>query len=293
MPSGTFKLVYGWQQPNKSWSEIWYVTTSSLYYCANTIAIDPALLQAMVAFRPPVSLLYNVRISSVSQNRQSLIKYINMKGGTGVYQDPDVCGASALYRFNASVTAASRAIWFRGLPDAFVTRDPNTGQDKEDASLKIAVNNYLTQIKRWTFQIRSQIPLPVPPVDPNKDYAVQTIAAGAISGQTALTTPMGSNFQVDTLVKIHLANPKDFPGLNGIWQVLTSAAGGTSITIPYQFPIGGAGPIGRMKIRPIAYQYGNVDDNTTNFIGYNTRKTGKNRWGGRGARSAVRLRHSL
>jgi hypothetical protein len=280
-----YKWTITFTQFNQQWSEVWYTLNSSLEGAAS--GVTTALLRPFVNFRDLSVFLTKVRISDVANNRTSIVLVQNIQGNSP-NSGPDVTNTTALVSITEPTYGSGRKVWVRGLADLDVQRNPNSGVAQPSAALLSGINRYISNLVNAAFMIRSNTKIATPPVPPiSKNYGA-TITSPPNAKQVQITATIPTVPQYG-YVEIRRADPKIWPGLNGIYQV-SSAPNANSMVIDYNWPVGG-GPIGFGGYwRPVIYNYGAVQSVGAGLQLFTSRKTGKNTTGGRGARSAVRLR---
>ena len=283
-----FKTDIFYQQFNKSWSETWYISGSTLSSVANLF--NATSLLPFIETRHPSVVLYKMRVSSVDNNRISTLLYFNLTTPF-VASDPGgpaVSGIAAQINFAAPTVGVSRKLEFRGLRGASVGRLTGSGAAVPSAWLIGGINEYVNNIIAKGFMVRAKTQIAIPPVFPNSKSALTAIAAAQNGGSATITFEGGGLFTVGSLVSVNRVDQKLYPGLKGLFLVRDPVGG--SITIDWNSPQALAAVPLSGYVRGVSYQYGVPVKAGSQFVNFVTRDTGKNSTGGRGARPAQRLR---
>jgi hypothetical protein len=280
-----FRYTFTFTQFNQQWSEIWYGQAADLQTAS---VIPPANL---VPFMGPLNTsvqLLKIRVNDVALNRSSTVVTPAGVFGLNNESSPDITGATALINFSAPSVKSSRKVWLRGLSDASIQRNQNSGIAIPSPVLRASINSYITNILNFPFLVQANAKVAVPPVAPNVWTNLSTINGTSGQGQVSLACPAGAVPAAYSFVTLTRTDPKQWPGLRGIFQV--QSVGAASFTVNYEPAQSVVNVTLKGRWRPINYQYGGIDDDASGFQGFTTRKTGKNTQGGRGARSPQRLR---
>jgi len=282
-----YKCVFTFTQFNQQWSEIWYQTASSLQ--AVVTLLTPAVVAPFLYPRDQTVTLIKIRVSDTANNRTSTVLQQNVAGAL-MSTGPDVTSVCALMTIASPTYGVSRKVWLRGLSDYLTVRNGNTGISQPGPLLGQALTNYVTALVANGWLVQSRAKVSNPPVYPLAWTQLYSITAPLNGNSATIFTgaaPLPAQY---TLVSINRVSQKDYPGLTGIFQVTNTVAGGFQIAWNSTQVLTTANITGRW--RAVTYQYGAVAATGSGFQIFTTRKTGKNSTGGRGARSAQRLRHA-
>lgn len=283
-----FKTDLFYQQFNKSWSETWYISGSTVSTVASLF--NNTSLLPFVNMRHTSVILYKMRISSVDNNRLSTLLYFNLASPLPISDagGPGVTGVAAQLNFSAPTVGVSRKLELRGLRGPSISRNAGSGIPMPSAFLTSCINEYISNIVNMGFMVRAKTQIAVPPIFPNSKNALTAISAAQNGGAATITFEGGGTFTNGSTVSINRVDQKLYPGLKGLFLVRDAIGG--SITIDWNSTQAlGATPLSGY-VRGIAYQYGVPIRVGSGFVNFVTRDTGKNSTGGRGARPAQRLR---
>lgn len=283
-----YQLNFAYTQAEKGWSEIYYITQPDL--AGVKVQVGIGLQTAMVNFRNQLTRLQSCRISDIANNRTTVVQVIG-RNGTNNGLTADVASTAGIVTLKENLFLGTRKVWLRGISDSDVVRLLD-GNDNPSPGFILGMANYFDAIAFAGLQIRSLVKIQDPPIGRMAKTSILSIAGLAQSGVVSLTTELPAAFIVGDRVKISQMSPKDFPGLNGLYKVKAVANNGLTFTVEWNPPTALAQAVVKGKVRPVVYNYGVISANDCTFYSFAPHKTGKNPRGGRGARSALRLRHA-
>lgn len=279
-----FKEVFIFSLGSNSWSEIYYSS-------ANTIAEAATFFPGFIKFRTdllaPDAVLNKIRISDVLNLRSTVLININRGGTSPSALLPDVTQTAAVITLNSTARPANRQLWMRGLPDDYVMRD-DAGRDNPPTAFLKAVQLWIIALNANNYQIPSLNKVAVPPAQPNVYSRITQAAPTAGQNTTTLTFANTYTPQPNNRVIISQCSPKALPGINGHWTLLPLTA--TTGVINYVMPSANPVILNKGQMRPEIYNFGVINKDTSQFNFYRSRKTGRSFLGGRGRRTAVRIR---
>ena len=281
-----FKTDIFFQQFNKSWSETWNQSGSTLG--SVSALFTDALLQPFVQLRHRSVTLYKVRVSSVDNNRASTVLNYALTSTNRSISDPAVTGLAAQVNFAAPVVGVSRKLEMRGLNQVSINRDPNSGKAMPASGFLSGLDQYIKNIINNLFLVRAKIQIANPAVPPNSKMPLITLSASQNAGFAVLTFVGTPTLAVGSIITINRVDQKQFPGLKGLFYV--SASGPGTVTVAWNSPDVYNAVTVNGYCRQVSYQYGIPSYVGSDFVNFTTRDTGKNSTGGRGARPAQRLR---
>jgi hypothetical protein len=277
-----FKCIFGFTQQGAQWSEVYYISSSTLQTAAqNCVNVQQAVTNPKVF----TSTLSKIRVSEVSNNRIAVtLNPQGIIGGTGgATNSPAVVGIAAIYTLVSTVTGSSRKLWERGLARFDVLRT-NSGLDAPGPILQAAMSAKILALAQNVFCIQSVNKVTTPPdVWTNFTFINGVPGQGyvTLSWPTAIALPVAKN------IVIRRMNNKLFPGLNGVFPL--QAATTTSVQVGWNTDVALVNvPVSTGRWRPWVYNYGAIDNTLSGFLDFNTRDTKKSPLGGRGARRGVR-----
>jgi hypothetical protein len=274
-----FKLVFQYTQPNKGWTEVFYRTATDLGAASQ---LPQALILAMTTYKDPLTTLVKCRVSDVLNNRSSVVVNINQIGNfSSAGAEPT--GVAALVNLLSTTPPSTRKIWLRGLSDSAIARSPGSGNDNPNPVLISGINAVINQWSTNGFTIRSLTKVGPPP---NNYISILSVGVVAGAGQVTLNTIAGPVYNPGTLLIINQVNQKQFPGLKGIFSVISSTA--TTVVIPYNGTVTEIVTLQKGRFRVATYNFGGMQNTGAGFVGFTTRSTGKNPLGGRGAKRGTR-----
>jgi hypothetical protein len=275
-----YKLVFNYSTPQKGWSEIFYREASNIQTAAR---FTDRLLVTMSSLRAAIVSLDSCRVSDVANNRNTLIVPFEAGGSQGAAVD--VGGTSAILVLNDPTNGANRHLWMRGLADEQINKDINTGQDTPAPILAANITNYIRGISGAGFSIRSLGKLGTPP---NVYKNVKSITTVKNTGVVTVEMEAGFFLPSDGMLIFSQMNPKDWPGLKGVFK--GTRVTDSSFTIPYNWHVDGVFPVAKGRVRPANYVYGPINSGTSGFLRFGTRDTGRGPSLGRGRRTGQRIR---
>lgn len=273
-----FKVLFGFTQPFYSWKEGYYRFGSTVGAAAT---VDSFFIGAMMAFRHPLTVLTSMTVSDVTNNRISILRTFNRPGTRVISGDnPDVANTAARVKLTSAAIGSSRSIWYRGLSDGDVKRDPATGRDAPSATLTNLISTFLFQLQDRGFENRRLTPI-------NGTSSTKVPIASIIvdaAGGTTITVPGAFGLPASRGVVITRLDQKDWPGLKGFFTIPNVA----SVNYPINYKAHKAAatylvPIGFM--RSGGYDYGGINADLSAFSKFTSRKTGGSPLAGRGRRS--------
>jgi len=281
MPS--FKVKVQYTQFDKGFQEIYYRDAASLVQAAD---IPANVITRLISFRASGCFLRKIATSSVVNNRDAVIRqYDRQPPVLQTVDPPDVTNVAAVYTLASSDVGHTRHVWFRGLADANVMRDQVTGHDQPSDYLGRQMDLLRAALASNGFRIRGLKRVGVGGVTTQNLTSIDAVAnAGSI------TVNWVGAFAVlaSGRVIISQTNKKDFPALDGHWTPYDVQA--NSFKLRYNYHRTGNFPLLTGKVRQEEYEYGAIDVTLGGFLKFGSRDTGKNPLGGRGRRSATRIR---
>lgn len=278
-----FKAIWNFSEDNGA-------TFSEQYYCsasdANAAALlGKALLNARLALLDSTITFIGTRSSSVIGNRVTSQQTYLLNGTFTNTLGPLQVGACAVLNL-ASAGGGSRRLWMRGLPSALVVRNSTTGQDQPPPTLKKLLDTFFQALADAGFGIRQLQKLNGASVQKQN---ITQVDGAANPGKSVITLTPANLLTVPGSVLIQATNPKDLPGLKGVFPIIAATA--NSVTIPYVTPqnlliVAKQGYVKQALYQPVStfvpLQCG--------FKYYGTRASKNPFSRSRGARRAVRLR---
>lgn len=276
-----FKYVFQFTQGAKGFSEVYYGESDSI---DNATKIGSVILNRMCALRPPLTILRKVRVSAVAGNRNSVPLTFN-RPGTSPLLDPDVAGTSAVCNLVSTATGSRRQVALRGLPDDAISRNAANGLDEPQAQWQAYLTQFLRFLEEGRYMIRSLKKVGTSGITLQN---ITSIVAVANAGQVTVSTAAPMGVSTGAQVKLSQLDVKDWPGLNGIWTVVSAT--GNDFVIRYNFHTAGTFLITKGKCRNVDYDYGIINGSLSKFSHFGTRDTGRNPLGGRGRRPGVHIR---
>jgi len=278
-----FKEIWVSSQGGRGFNEVYYKSADDL----DTAATYPlALINAALGMRSNLTILQKIRVSSVVGNRVTAVVNINrpVTGGAGL-DGPDVASTAAVYNLNSFSKGFTRRVWFRGLPDCQVRRDPSTGQDIPGATLATAAKNFIIKLASNGYQVRALFKLTG--VAPLVNVPITSVVVPVNPGTISLTNA-GFNTLDQQPYVVSLIDPKLFPGVNGIRRAYGN--GNNELILRYRSALApGTFTQLRAHMRVASYDYGPITPGDNDFSKFGSRDTGKNSSGGRGRKTATKL----
>jgi len=271
-----FKVVFTYTQTDLGFSEVFYREDTSLEAAAS---FSDSLLQALVRPRTSLTVLRKARVSSVDNNRNSLVVNINRSSGTS-NNDPDVCSTAAVVTINSSAIGARRQVWMRGLPDSYVARVRTTGVDDPAPQFLIFLQNYLQALQDRNFCVRALKKLGTEPLIYTPIRSVEVIGPGVVK----LTFTVPITITASRRIIISQLDQKQFGGLEGTFTATSITS--STVNVAYNSPLTpGVYEVSKGRSRPAEFEYGVINAGLSAFLKFGSRDTGKNPLGGRGRRS--------
>ena len=276
-----FKVVCQFTQPDHGFTEVYYRQADNL---AAASVFSSRLIASILNYRAELTSLRKIRISDVLNNRSSVVVNINQTA-SALAGTADMVFTAAIVTLNSPSIGARRQLWVRGLTDDSVKRNLNTGLDEPSANLLAGINQHCRALSQNGFAVRALSRLTVPPLVYTNIMSV--VVAG--SGFVTFVVPNTWNLTTSRRVILSQFSTKEFAGLNGHWTATQVDA--THFTVPYTSALPpGTYLVSKGRTRPEEYVYGVMDYTTSGFNRFGSRDTGKNPLGGRGRRSAPRIR---
>lgn len=281
-----FKLALKFVQYTDTWQEVFYKTSDTI----NTALAPFDLVFASVAtaFRHPSCYLAAVRCQDMSQPR--VVRTISWPtppaGAAG--DTPDVTSTSAIWEIRDTTAALRRNIWLRGLNDDSVKRSSTTGQPVLAPAARTQIENYLQTLQTAGAQIKALDP--ITGTGAYRFFRVTNISVDA-SQLCTLTIDGGMTYLAGSRVILSQFDPKEWPGLNGHYLAEVPTAGGFKVGYRAAKAVGNY-PISKGRVRNEVFRYLTFALSQSRFIKFGSRNTkDSGPFGGRGARSTVRLRY--
>jgi hypothetical protein len=276
-----FKVIFTYTQTDLGFSEVFYRDAADL---ASAAVFTPTFTSAMLLPRVDLTVLRKARISSVDNNRNSVVVNIN-RGSPTSNTDPDICSTSAVVTLNAPTTGSRRQVWMRGLPDKWVSRAPQTGVDDPHPQLLIYIGNYISALAFEGYQVRSLKKLGIAPLVYTPISSVTVVGPGIVTltFTVDIATSEGKRLIISQL------DQKKFGGLQGTFTVMNVTS--RTVQVAYNSTLApGTYPVEKGRVRPAEYEYGAISSSLSAFLKFGSRDTGRNPLGGRGRRSRRLLR---
>ena len=284
----TFKQVFNFQAPvGRGWNELYYVNAGTIQEASR---LDAQFLNGRLSFLWQGAILRKVRTSDVASNRSSVIASYNLPGtdASAGLPDPgaDLVSTSAVCIMSSVSPASTRRVWFRGLNDANVRRDPNSGADLPFGGMITNLKTWFRYLKNNQYCIRSLTPIGT---FPNIYNDITNVTGTVGAGYATLTTTGTTGIPTNGRIVVYGLSPKLYPGLNGHWKVSSF----TTTTIVVKYNLLYVPPASNFpgRWRPENYQYGVIQsDPLSRFDHFGSRDTGVGFPTGRGRRRGVKLR---
>lgn len=223
-------------------------------------------------------------VSGVLPPAERLLNLYGLYGLTGTL--PDLTTTAVVMRL-VGLTGGQRLIWFRGVPDSEVERDPVSGVDLFRGLLKTSVEAWLAAQAPSGYAILNR-------TKPVVGTPSETRYGGPVTGLAQLnraTVSMSNTagYAVGARVRIARYDEKRLPGFNGEYTLL--AVTPTFITVGYRTPApilytGTNGQVRLIVPRPLNV----IDGPSCQFSHYGTRQTKSLQTNSRGAAPSKRLR---
>jgi len=273
-----YKCVFQYTQPDKGFSEVYFRSEPTL---ADAATFANSFINSLQTIRNPLTLLRKIRVSEVTNNRNSIVVPI-----TPIRNDntdtPDVCATAAVITLNAPETGARRQLWLRGLNDGSVRRDEATGADDMSPGFRTRLNNLLQAMENQFVYIQSLKKLGVAPLVSTPIVSITKVVPGLVTINTAVDWAITDSKRV----VLSGIDAKRFGGLNGIFTATT--VGSRAFSVRYNCVLPAATyEVTTGKTRPAEYEYGRILKDFSGFNKFSPRDTGRNPLGGRGRRSAT------
>jgi hypothetical protein len=271
-----FKVIFTYTQTDLGFSEVYYREADDL---ATAAVFSEDFLIAMIRPRSALTVLRKARVSSVDNNRNSVVVNINRATllSTG---SSDVCSTAAVVTLNSPQTGARRQLWMRGLPDDSVKRDLRTGVDDPQPQFLLYLGNYLQLLSFYQYRIRSLKKLGTAPLVYTPIKSIEVVGPGV----TRITFTVPITITDSRRIILSQIDQKRFGGLQGTFTV--SNATTLTVDVPYNSTLAiGTYGVAKGRSRPAEYEYGFIRSSLSGFLKFSSRDTGKNPLGGRGRRS--------
>lgn len=267
------------------WSEVYYRSRDDL---ANATFVKTAAhLNRRMALLTPHAQLTKIRYQTVVQPRAAKNVTYNRKGDETAGENPANYTEAAVVNLVSAV--GSRKLWLRGISEKAVSRAGDTGLDAPDGA-------WIDKLKEWFESLKANDYLVLTRKKANwlgdepRRKKINTIAAGATAGNIVLTLAEEMAVPDSKQLVIGSANPRQFPGLNGVHDIVTGS--GTSYTIKYVLPsptaIPSPGNAYAFKLEYQAIDSMKISHLACSFAYLGGRQTKKLDTGSRGARRVVR-----
>jgi len=276
-------------QVGATWTETYWITATSARSSFANLTLD--IINKRLAFLWQGNKLRSIRASEYQGNRTVWTQIYNL-GGTGLGikggGQPEVTEVACVYNL-VGLSGGQRKIWFRGLDNAAVGRDGQSGNDVLAAVTRTNIGTWLSACQTLGYAIRWRSK---PNIANNTDVRFVVGVTSAPNAQTTLSVSSATGYAVGNIVNLSLFNPKDLPRLNGLYQIV--AINGNVITINYQTPVNATFPNASGHIRLIlANDLSTIDPVNSVFDHFGGRQTKEDFTRSRGASRAKRLRLSL
>lgn len=296
-PVATAQLTFMFSGPRgESWGESYSIDVPGVKSKQSLFDRFPdanqAFVQNRLRFLNKQCILQSIRISYTTSPKESLILPYNLPGigGTGsadVDNNADVCSTAAVFNLYGQ-EQGQRKVWFRGLSDSAFERDGTTGLMKLLAVTNTSIMSFLTAAQAFGIGIVRRVK--ATDDGPNRKIGVVTVNGETYPGFALLTTqePHGWTGKVNVL--IGLANKKNLPGLNGIFQFEVASA--NTGWVKYATPLYQSVPGNPAYVRIFAQDSLSVIVATrSRFAWAGSRQVKSSFSRSRGARSARRIRN--
>ena len=275
-----YKVIFSFTGGKYGWSEIFYREGSNLTVAGS---FTDLFFAKFMQPRSRQCSLNSIRVSEVSNNRNTTIIQQDYLGGSA--NALDVQSTAAILTLSAPSTGAVRHLWLRGIPDVHVNRSYLSAEDVPDPLLSNAIDRYINGVATANLCIRSLTKLTTPP---NSYSTVRSIAAVKDAGYITLTFANVGALPTDGNVILSQFNPKDWPGLKGVFK--GTRVTDMSFSVPYNWHADGTFPVAKGRTRPASYQYGPITTANSGFLRFGSRDTGPGPSVGRGRRTGQRIR---
>ncbi len=284
----TFKIVWSFVGPlGSTWNEVYYTTGSNP---AQAIAISAGAADSRLWLLHKTCTWQSISAADVANLRSTATRRTNW-GGQYPGPNPNLPdlgspAETALVAQLVGINGGSRKIWLRGIPQALVGTDPNTGSSIFGPATRQYFNMYISAIAAQGYGVRALTATP--------RYQISAIANGPAPGTATLTytVPAGQNppsFVAGSQVSLRQADKKQFPGLLGYFTVLNT--GPLSITVRYTLPNAMPPTSGLGYLRQVVYNNVSVFDPVRcNLAYWGSHDTRVFTQRSRGARRAARIR---
>lgn len=280
-----FKEVWVFSLGNNSWTEVYYSEAGTIGVASQ---FSTAFLNARLALLHDEGVLVKIRISDVLNVRATVLTNIGRAGKGAGFGGPDVTNTAAVITLNSTAVPSNRQLWMRGLPDDLVVRTAIGANDDPPEYFRTSLRTWLQALRNNQYQVRSLSRLAVPPVAPNVYSSIASVTPSAGKPGFSDLAIVGAYSGTSGRIIISQCSPKLLPGINGHWDVVVIDA--NTLRIRYNSPQSVAIPITKGRLRPEIYAYGLINNETSSFNFFRSRKTGKSFLGGRGRKTGVRLR---
>ena len=296
VPVGKIDLMFVGPK-GESWAESYSIEVPGLKSKQQLFDRLPDANQAFIknrlAFLNRQCVLQSIRIGYSTSPRQSLIVPYNLIGTGGTSGDTDneadVCSTAAVWNLYGA-EFGQRKVWFRGLTDAAVRRDPTTGIFVLNPNTKTYMQSFLNAAEGYGCGV-------VQRSKPTEEGAGRKIGLTKVDGSVEdypgyalVTTQEAHGWTGKMTVSFGLANKKNLPGLNGVFQAEVASA--NTFWIKYVTPLFQSVPAFPAYVRTVAYEaLAVIVASRSNFAWATSRQVKSSFTRSRGARSARRLRN--
>lgn len=224
---------------------------------------------------------------------------IRLVGTAGDANDPPAnTDEAAVIRLSCrsadNLTSSTRSIWIRGLPEAAVARNKDTGRPEVDNAWEGTMHQWLTQLKAANYGMWPRT-RSLTGGGAARAY-IKDIVGNPGQDVTDLKIDAGFAVVKGDLIQINGTSPKTLPGMRGQFRVVgktPAGVGETKDTVSVSYRCPSVDPPGSgyfyVLVRPT---FCTVVPAQSGFAYLGSRQTKKPLTGSRGRRSAVRLRHS-
>ncbi len=281
------KVIIFWSLFGNGWQEVYYRSIEDPKEASN---FTEEQRRAFYQLHHPEIVWQATRASLIGSPRQSYLRVYNDPTlpilDTTTLPKPDITNSCARVRLTDN-TLHTRYVWWRGMYDNDIERDPLTGASLPTDRWRTAFNNWKALLPNMALSIRYRTPVGGAPLF-NWQPVLSFQADLTFTSRTRINLAAGFTAPIkgDVIYFQHV-DQTQMPGLVGNFTVVD--AGALTATINYRYKNKDAifFPT-RTAFRKYAPNYTQL--NTAEFMKFATRQTGKVTTSDRGRRSGISLR---